>query len=48
MTTGLQNLKKYPDDECYQIKDKIYRNKDLYKYVCNIYGFNPSLGFEAQ
>ena len=35
----LQNLKKYPDDECYQIKDKIYRNKDLYKYVCNIYNY---------
>ena len=35
----LLNLKKYPDDECYQIKDKIYRNKDLYKYVCNIYNY---------
>ena len=35
----LQNLKKYSDDECYQIKDKIYENKDLYKYVCNIYNY---------
>lgn len=35
----LQNLKNYPDDECYQIKDKIYQNKDLYKYVCNIYDY---------
>ena len=35
----LYNLKKYPEDECYQIKEKIYKNKDLYKYVCNIYKF---------
>ena len=35
----LQNLKKYPDDECYQIKDKIYKNKNLYKYICNIYNY---------
>ena len=35
----LDNLKKYPDDECYQIQDKIYRNKDLYRYVCNIYEY---------
>lgn len=35
----LYNLKKYPDDECYQIKDKIYKNKDLYKYICNIYQY---------
>lgn len=35
----LYNLKNYPKDECYQIKNKIYKNKDLYKYVCNIYDF---------
>ena len=35
----LYNLKNYPEDECYQIKDKIYKNKDLYRYVCNIYEF---------
>ena len=35
----LNNLKFYPDDECYQIKDKIYKNSDLYKYVCNIYHY---------
>ncbi len=35
----LLNLKKYPDDECYQIKDKIYKNKNLYKYICNIYNY---------
>lgn len=35
----LYNLKNYPDDECYQIKNKIYQNKDLYKYVCNIYHY---------
>lgn len=33
----LDNLKNYPDDECYQIKDKVYKNKDLHKFVCNIY-----------
>lgn len=35
----LYNLKKYPEDVCYQIRDKIYKNKDLYKYVCNIYHY---------
>ena len=35
----LQNLKNYPDDECYQIRKNIYKNKDLYKYVCNIYDY---------
>ena len=35
----LYNLKNYPEDECYQIKDKVYKNKDLYRYVCNIYDF---------
>ena len=35
----LYNLKNYPEDECYQIKDKIYKNKDLYRYVCNIYNY---------
>ena len=35
----LYNLKKYPDDECYQISNTIYKNKDLYKYVCNIYNY---------
>lgn len=35
----IYNLKNYPDDECYQIKDKIYKNKDLYRYVCNIYNY---------
>ena len=35
----LYNLKYYPEDECYQIKDKVYKNKDLYRYVCNIYNY---------
>lgn len=35
----LNILKNYPDDECYQINDRIYKNRDLYKYVCNIYHF---------
>ena len=35
----LDNLRRYPEDECYQIKDKIYKNKDLYKYACNIYQY---------
>ena len=39
LTKILNNLKKYPYDECYQIEDKIYKNKDLYKYICNIYNY---------
>lgn len=35
----LYNLKEYPEDESYQIKDIIYKNKDLYRYVCNIYHY---------
>ena len=35
----LYNLKNYPDNECYQIKEKIYKNRDLYQYVCNIYEY---------
>lgn len=35
----LNNLKKYPEDECYQIRERIYKNKELYKYVCNIYNY---------
>ena len=35
----LNNLKMYPEDECYEINDKVYKNKDLYKYVCNIYNY---------
>lgn len=35
----LNHLRQYPEDECYQIKDRIYKNKDLYKYVCNIYHY---------
>lgn len=35
----LNNLKTYPNDECYQINDKIYKNCELYKYVCNIYNY---------
>lgn len=35
----LNNLKKYPDDECYQTKNNVYKNRDLYKYVCNIYSY---------
>ncbi|MCR4656634.1 MAG: AMP-binding protein [Lachnospiraceae bacterium] len=35
----LNNLKKYPEDECYQINRRIYKNRDLYKYVCNIYHY---------
>ena len=47
----LQNLKNYPDDECYQIRKNIYKNKDLYKYVCNIYDYvlknNKNKKYEA-
>lgn len=35
----LYNLKNYQEDDCYQIKNKIYKNKDLYKYVCNIHNY---------
>lgn len=35
----LENLKDDNEYECYQINDKIYTNKDLYKYVCNIYQY---------
>ena len=35
----LDILKNYPEDPCYQIKDVIYKNKDLYKYICNIYNY---------
>ena len=35
----LYNLKNYPEDECYQIRDIIYKNKDLYKFICNIYSY---------
>ena len=35
----LENLKDKSEYECYQINDKIYTNKDLYKYVCNIYQY---------
>lgn len=35
----LYNLKKYPEDNCYQINNKIYTNKELYKYVCNIHNY---------
>lgn len=35
----LYNLKTYPEVECYQIKDCLYKNKDLYRYVCNIYSY---------
>ena len=32
----LENLKSFPDDACYQIRDMVYTNRDLYRYVCNI------------
>ena len=32
----LNNLKEHPDDACYQIRDRIYYNRDLYGYVCRI------------
>ena len=35
----LNNLKAYPEDECYEINGKLYKNEDLYKYVCNIYNY---------
>ena len=35
----LYNLINHPEDECYQIKDAVYKNKDLYRYVCSIYSF---------
>lgn len=39
LTKILNNLRNYPSDECYQIKDRVYTNKELYKYVCNIYEY---------
>lgn len=35
----LNNLKQYSTSECFQIKDKIYTYKQLYRYVCNIYTY---------
>lgn len=35
----INNLKDYPEDECYEINGNIYKNKDLYKYICNIYHY---------
>lgn len=35
----IYNLKNYPEDDCYQIGNNIYKNKDLYKYVCNIHNY---------
>ena len=35
----LNNLIEYPEDECYEINGQIYKNMDLYKYVCNIYHY---------
>ena len=35
----LNNLKQYSNSECFQINDKIYNYKQLYKYVCNIYTY---------
>ena len=35
----LNNLKTFPESECYEISGKVYKNKDLYKYVCNIYQY---------
>lgn len=35
----LNNLKAFPEAECYEVSGKIYKNKDLYKYVCNIYHY---------
>lgn len=35
----INNLKDYPEDECYKINGNIYKNKDLYKYICNIYHY---------
>ena len=35
----LDNLKNKSEYECYQIGDKIYTNKELYRYVCNIYEY---------
>lgn len=35
----LNNLKEFPEDDCYEIKGIIYKNKELYKYICNIYHY---------
>lgn len=35
----LKNLKQKEEYECYQINDKKYTNKELYKYTCNIYEY---------
>ncbi len=35
----IDNLINYPEDECYEISRKKYKNRDLYKYVCNIYHY---------
>ena len=33
----LENLKQEKEYICYQINDSTYTNKDLYKFVSNIY-----------
>lgn len=35
----LNSLKQFPEDECYEINAKIYKNKELYQYICNIYHY---------
>ena len=35
----ISDLKNFPEDACYEVSGKEYRNKDLYKYVCNIYHY---------
>lgn len=35
----LNNLKSKIEYDCYEINGKIYKNTDLYKYVCNIYHY---------
>ncbi|MBQ7599944.1 MAG: AMP-binding protein [Clostridia bacterium] len=32
----LSGLKEHPGDVCYQIREKQYTNRELYRYVCNI------------
>ena len=35
----LENLKQKQEYDCYQINNKIYTNRELYRYICNIYEY---------
>ena len=35
----ISDLKNFPEDDCYEVSGNKYKNKDVYKYVCNIYHY---------